>query len=174
MKDKDNFIGKPIGLLKDSSGNDNHMIQNIISQRPKIGNMTIPKLRAYIKETGEITSVQSIDYFIHTICVPLGGTTLRLIKRHHFYDVIIMQYMWEEDTNGIGIYQDDVVLVPEHYSGDITIREYVGRVVVGEGEFYITSKEHEYQSLFDDGLNPSMLKVIGNIHQNPELLKGES
>lgn len=139
----------------------------------------IPKYRAYIKETGEMIEVsvlniakKKVECVVETMDSAGYSSETRVFS---FDDIELMQSTVEfegvYDMIDEHIYEDDLVLVPEHYSGDLTIKEYVGRVVFETGEFYIKSKKHEYQGLFDDGITPDILKIIGNVYQHPELLE---
>jgi hypothetical protein len=72
------------------------------------------------------------------------------------------QYIGLNDRNGREIYEGDIVEIPAHWSQTMSLRqvvEYVGAT------FYP----------FDDsdwGWGSDYSEVIGNIHENPELLEG--
>lgn len=79
-------------------------------------------------------------------------------------DIILMQYTGLKDTNGVEIYEGDVV---SQYN---TLNEstYVGEVKRDEtGRYYIALHHHV----------PTVnqrCEVIGNIHENPDLQKGKN
>ncbi len=75
---------------------------------------------------------------------------------------ILMQYTGLKDKNGKEIYEGDIIveyLLPNEY--DYGIIEYL------DGSFVINWKSKMWQYL----INVSRREVIGNIYENPELLK---
>lgn len=64
-----------------------------------------------------------------------------------------------KDKNGKLIYEGDIVEVPVLYNGIPTGKKQRCKVYYKHGAFNIYAVKSEY------------LKVIGNIHENPELLK---
>ena len=67
-------------------------------------------------------------------------------------DCKVLRFTGLVDKNGVDIYEGDVVNVPYNYIGNILVQ-------FKNGKYNITS------------YNISAIKVIGNIYQNPDLIK---
>lgn len=90
-------------------------------------------------------------------------------NRSYVYEVLsetVGQFTGLSDCNGVEIYEGDVISYPEYYVGDSKIKTGVEAV--------------EYDAPgFNDILNlgyggyPDWVKVIGNIHEDPELLEAK-
>lgn len=77
---------------------------------------------------------------------------------------IIEQYTGLKDKNGKEIYEGDIV----DYNDD---GECIGVVKYDAPEFYLDADATDWARMFLKGAPHQ--KVIGNIHENPELLEGE-
>jgi uncharacterized phage protein (TIGR01671 family) len=86
---------------------------------------------------------------------------------------IIEQFTGLSDKNGKEIYEGDILKVYFHYDGDYFTKEQLCAVVFEEAEFYGKPfKNKGIQNSFYEALNQKeIIEIIGNIHENPELLK---
>jgi hypothetical protein len=74
---------------------------------------------------------------------------------------IIMQYTGLKDKNGVEIYENDII--KGFFETEVVNYDFEGRVVYGGGQFYVESADFPLDA-YDE------FEVIGNIHENPELL----
>ena len=86
---------------------------------------------------------------------------------------VLMQYTGLKDKNGKGIYEGDIVKSiaqsnDHSQRGAVTI----GRVYFSTGSFKIAPDNFETGTKLFDVLLINSVEIIGNIHDNPELLNG--
>ena len=84
----------------------------------------------------------------------------------------IMQYTGLKDKTGVEIYEGDILVCSKYIGGNWIDTCYErGYVEFVYGAFGLHRKQGFYRP-FKDWLEDYELEVIGNIHENPELLKG--
>lgn len=127
------------------------------------------KFRAFRKSTNNMMSSQS---FMKNF-IPRGRSNKRLPCLSSYFDdddIVVMQYTGLKDINGVEIYEDDII---EHPGSEWS------RQLVSHEKFGINPNEL-YRPFSDDTIYGSGfimehmelgIKVIGNLHQTPELLE---
>ncbi|HHR1641747.1 TPA: YopX family protein [Listeria monocytogenes] len=90
---------------------------------------------------------------------------------YSFDDVVLMQYTGLKDKNGKKIFEGDIV---RNINGEYS---YIGIVNKDRYTFYIKGvapkDNYDFADVSDTVTGKSSLIVIGNIHENPEILEGQ-
>lgn len=130
----------------------------------------IPKFRAWdkkkrkfirlsalhIEESGENVGLvfDMSEHYISTAFSVGGGRSLNLI------DGVLMQSTGLKDKNGVEIFEGDI--------GWDDHQEVHGQVIFENGAF-----KYEWENISEDLFEATDdIEIVGNIHENPELLEG--
>jgi len=125
----------------------------------------IPKFRAWDRTRNEMIDVRVIDWnnmivdsFSPYIEIPLEK-------------VILMQSTGLKDKNGVEIFEGDVVQFEDCYTESDFLYINKGIIEWSQGSFTVTNRDSaEMEDLLDGEILD--VTIIGNIHENPELVEG--
>lgn len=132
--------------------------------------MRVIKFRAWDSENRQMLDVQELNF---EDCFYGGGMQIKTTMYNDYFDyreMPLMQYTGLKDKNGKEIYEGDVVKIIISCKGDyITAEikyseEYTQYIIVNTNNI-----THEAEGLGDYHIEN--LEVIGNIYDNPKLLK---
>lgn len=129
------------------------------------------KFRAYIKPLKRYaTGLDTIQF--HKCCDVTGAGiwTVVTVNEGVFEcdDIHIEQYTGLKDKNGKEICEGDIVL--DYYDGDDS---FIVKWDENTASFILTGTDNIASVSFDNFYSDKDLEVIGNMHENPELLGGE-
>lgn len=124
----------------------------------------IPKFRCFDKDTKTMHEVVAIDFRDWRVYYEAYG-----LRNYWNKNVVLMQSTGLYDKNGVEIFEGDIVNInhtfrnPMTGSGTLTLNKnfeivFVNGMFTREGSSMGLSKDLKY------------LTVIGNVHENPELL----
>lgn len=133
----------------------------------------IPKFRAWLKEELEMQDVLAFDTRGHSF-LGIEGSHVTVSDWCDVFEVgrqaILMQSTGLKAKNGVEIFEGDIV---QYRDGEDS---YLGIVKRDCYQFFIDGIEPDDNYDFIDVSNTfdgtSSLEIIGNIHENPELLEG--
>lgn len=127
--------------------------------------MNIPKFRAYIKATGKIHQVATINLPSQTIQAYTKKVKINFDSRltlYGFDEIELMQYIDRQDNNGEYVYEGDII---------------GGMYGIGFIEYDDTQSQYMInifgckQEVYLNEIDQRHLIIIGNIYQNPEKLE---
>jgi len=125
--------------------------------------MTELKIRAFFKVDRRIYEVRSVDFLNKEVTLWDKETAVNF--EASFDEIELMQYTGLKDENGHEIYEGDIIEFLEAESGET----WTAKIVFENLAFKALDVEDEaYDYDFDD---LSDIEVIGNIYENPEILK---
>ena len=150
--------------------------------------MRILKFRALDKDYEKMTYFEDEDYDYRPPCVFRLEQVFKKDSNYDDYEdfeyndvtdiVEVMQYTGLNDENGKEIYEGDII----EFSYDMFVGNFdtfvaKGKIVFEEGAFYVEVFENE-RTTKDEAyllysINLDTIEVIGNIYENPDLVKEE-
>jgi len=128
------------------------------------------KFRAWDTKKGCWTDTSSLGIRLDGLAIGLDEGFLR----HNPADVIMMQYTGLKDKNGKEVYEGDIIESLEEKRDSVRKGER-GKVVYCDYGFCAESLPPDDWDVMSPSfsINVGPIKVIGNIYENPELLKEE-
>lgn len=126
----------------------------------------IPKFRAYHKELKVMYEVLAIDLFNKAVTVKFDKERYKI---YSFDDVILMQFTGTKDINGNDIFESDIIRHTDFYLNSET----VDKVYFKDGSFMynVVVDKYNYDVPIGKILENSIVEVIGNVYQTPDLLE---
>lgn len=129
------------------------------------------KFRAYVRETNQMSAVATIHYgddgAALTVLVqpaPKGEYITRSVDGE---SCVLIQFTGLRDRNGREIYEGDILTAGTGHTNTVEWNSSCGTWTLdGLQEFMMKLPDGAYFPLH------SFSEVIGNVHENPELLKG--
>lgn len=132
--------------------------------------------RAYLKNKKQIVDVLDISFLQETIGYMNKADTKYTCA--NFNDIELLPYTGLKDKNGKKIFEGDIVEVeflnssPTRLSVVAKNEKFIYKIIFKNGCFGLQSKIDRFTSF--DGVCNTEIEIIGNLYDNPELLKGES
>lgn len=111
-------------------------------------------------------------YPARQICIPLDY--FDEFQKRYAGKVILMQYTGLKDKNGVDIYEGDLMKIDYKEKTNKLWEVKMGQWIVGE-DYYDTDSHEVYGWFMESQGKQSVIhgKVVGNIYENPELIKND-
>lgn len=139
--------------------------------------MKVIKFRAWDSENRQMLDVQELNF---EDCFYGGEMQIKTTMYNDYFDyreMPLMQYTGLKDKNGVEIYEGDIVKIHKHSYYHGFKQEEIGEIKFIDGAFgfYREKSKNEYyfNNLATENAYGELeyYEVIGNIYDNPELLK---
>ena len=132
----------------------------------------IPRYRAFYKANQKMYEVLTLDIIDEKVLIENNDNPKRPLRGYvKITETELMQYTGLKDKNGTEIYEGDICrwTDPEAFEGEIISDIFVVRY---SDEFlkWIGENNNSYYDLYDF-IDDRQLELIGNIYEDPELLK---
>ena len=125
------------------------------------------KFRAYVEKINKIVNVDKINFEDKHIVHYLDNLPFPTLVKYSFEDIVLMQYVGMKDKNNKEIYDGDILKVKG--IDWLYIVKFYDCCFIGVSKY----DPHYEKPIFIRDTFLNGIEVIGNIYENPELLKGE-
>ncbi|MGG5319259.1 YopX family protein [Enterococcus sp. AZ072] len=138
----------------------------------------IPKFRGWDRLTDTVQDVLDINFLEKTATVSQNDILwYKHDNNRDLSDVVLMQSTGLKDKNGVEIFDGDIVIGSQNLiTGVLTPAEVKGIVKYSSDNtmFYLEEKNSGHDKFMHSlGSSIYIYEVVGNIHENPELLEVE-
>ncbi len=124
------------------------------------------KFRAWNKNKNKMYQVRGINFDNEDLWLKINETQ---IMGANLFEVELMQYTGLKDKNGKEIYKGDIL---QFYNDvDYIIKPGYAKVVFKDGAFCCKHFKYGTEYLANMDMSDMDITVVGNIYENPELLK---
>ena len=105
-----------------------------------------------------MVEVKNIRWYSESLYMKKGEFALYINSRKHYWDMVLMECIGYQDKNGVGVYEGDILKT------EAGICEVIWHDQA-------CAFRYKFGPNWESPLNYDHIEVIGNIYENPELLK---